>query len=273
MDASSPNSETNKFLIELRRISFQVNYRKVIFNDYEDSSSYSRYLRDLNDSMRLELQALIINNEIQRSFVFLKDLLKLIVQIETGLNDLIQTIHNSIESTITGSVHIDGSLIEKLNQYTSWETIPNNSVFIDKTVLSEVHDYLNLKVIHTGKVKQSINELIQDLKDSTKTTKDKEYLNSKQQILVLYFLHENKLINYYNIHKDAEKRYKVISALINRNESNTKKNLQKIFTVPPEQDEVYFNVKNLKKVFEVFNNAGVSEFAKEISRLIDIKNI
>ena len=268
MNINPDSKHLNAYLNELRRIFIQISYREVVLNDFNNSASYSKHLRDLNDQMRMELHDIIINNEINRSVVYLREVVKLIENIEIGLSDFTKSLQLATDISNSESIILDGGLRYKLNQYAELYMIPTNSITIHKEAISEVQTYLNLKLNYAIRGKNAILDLTQGLENSLKTQKDKEYLTTKQQVLVIFFLKKNHLFDYYKIHQDETKRSKVIAALLNRDDSNIKKYLHEIFNLTPDRDEKYFSQANLSKVLDVFEKAGMPEIANEVSSIM-----
>lgn len=90
---------------------------------------------------------------------------------------------------------------------------------------------------------------------------------TKQQILLIYYLNRLKILNLYKIHQDQTKQAKVLNFLINKNESNVYRELNKISKVG--YKDQFFTIKNLKAILPICEELDLSDVKEEIEREID----
>ena len=90
--------------------------------------------------------------------------------------------------------------------------------------------------------------------------------NTKQQLLLIYYLQKAQLINLNKIHQDQTKQAGVLSMLFGKGYENVYKDLRKMTTTKYEDE--FNKVLYLQPIHELFVLLGIEDIAAEIAERI-----
>jgi hypothetical protein len=158
--------------------------------------------------------------------------------------------------------------------------VGNKSDFIDYTEIKLLScEYMlghavnsstfGAEIVLKEKIYQWIKRKREIVDQANESNQSKDNFTTKQQILIIYYLHHYKLIDINKIHSDQTSQARILSAVFNRNYDNTYKYWNDILRTKAKEN--YFTIENLEKIQEVFkvinNQAILDDIKDRLSKL------